>query len=171
MPAGQCAAPERARPAGADPRQSPACSRKKQPKLQQPRWVQSPGGKAGLLVLSKVSCASPMQHLQLATPAHRASISTSKSTHSCRMAATSRPSPPPSPASAESAAATVRASISCQGRHQGVGAGSGDRRCEARSGRHANSRQCQLQVQGLGQCCHATKPWGSSFPRRWAAGF
>lgn len=47
--------------------------------------------------------------------AHLASISTSRSTHSCRICCTSRPSPPLSPASAESAAATVRASISCRG--------------------------------------------------------
>lgn len=46
---------------------------------------------------------------------HLASISTSRSTHSCRICCTSRPSPPLSPASAESAAATVRASMSCRG--------------------------------------------------------
>lgn len=91
------------------------------------------------------------------SPAHRASISTSKSTHSCRMAATSRPSPPPSPASAESAAATVRASMSCSGHgdsgHRDSGhRDSGHKEVEASNGATSNG---QVQLYPAEPCAAA----------------
>ena len=121
--------PARAHPGEAGHRQSPACTHKagRQAVMAQPVpgwWAAKGGEQASRLVqwvllrwrcaaLSDERCRMSTRH-NAAT--HRASSSTSRSTHSARMLDTSRPSPPSSPASAESAAATVRASISCAGR-------------------------------------------------------